>query len=960
MSGEYEGEAWRWANAEIFQIVESNVKAHIPEGCVLLDDTYNMALKIVLSGGDGVTFTPSVSEQGIISWTNDGGLPNPEPRNIRGPRGEQGPQGEVGPQGPRGQMGLRGQIGPKGDKGDKGDTGATPVLDVTASVDENVGNPMVVVESFGPAEHRTFDFQFKNLKGQKGETGATGPQGPQGQQGEPGNYTKPASGIPLSDLNGNVASGIVYDVTANNSGATFASLSALLSSGSLSTLIPTDVRKGGMQIRFVCSSDNRYVQYMYNGTSTAVPDFTNVSNWEKLNLEDEVNQLSEEVDNQEIEVDALADYTGVRRFYVNAIGSGWTFVTLSTPIAAGTIIMGAYINGNLYSGSIFFKDSNGNQVNVPQAQLPYTTAVELDTVTVGQSGDMAVLCEAHSGGEIDTRLLKIEGFLPNSKNCIIADGIGQSKPNFTQSNNRVYLDLGQHPCLFIGKNNYDLYSLVGDSDLYRKIEIYNASSSLIKLIFNTSTYAFRCEPYYSANVGDNDVIIASLKLNASGDTILSYSCQFDYLINGKRPGDIGKNVKNFGFVGGTAGAKPNFFINDVGTYLDFGGDPVFFIGENYYTLSSLIGDSDLYRKIRIYNASSSAIKLIFNTGNYSFRCEPYYRVLEDGDIIIASFRMDSSGKNIIGYDCPFEYTIDGLSPDSIIPAGFIEYDGEPIRLKVKYKETEEFTLTGLTDGVAQETGSQGMNIYDDRYMFLGFASAGSGDNFKPAKIMVIDLLSRSVLGTFTINATEPCHVNSVNIGEKYDNSDTFPLIYVTDCSLSYGGSCRVLRFANDLSTMTEVQKITYGGSSYFQPEGQANVRILEWFIDGNYIYAHGSKTGKTYEDGDDDFCKFALPDPTDGDVTLLDTDIIEHFEIAFRNVGQQFSVFAGRLFVLLGYGDNRFPAEIRVYDLYTHTMLSRVNLGNSTFEPEGMGVWGNRLLIDNGAYNPHFYSFLFE
>lgn len=291
MSGEYEDEAWRWANAEIFQIVESNVKAHIPEGCVLLDDTYNMALKIVLSGGDGITFTPSVSEQGIISWTNDGGLPNPEPRNIRGPRGEQGPQGEVGPQGPRGQMGLRGQIGPKGDKGDKGDTGATPVLDVTASVDENVGNPMVVVESFGPAEYRTFDFQFKNLKGQKGETGATGPQGPQGQQGEPGNYTKPASGIPLSDLNGNVASGIVYDVTANNSGATFASLSALLSSGSLSTLIPTSVRKGGMQIRFVCSSDNKYVQYFLTKNQWSASE----TDWEKINLEDEIGQLTSKI-----------------------------------------------------------------------------------------------------------------------------------------------------------------------------------------------------------------------------------------------------------------------------------------------------------------------------------------------------------------------------------------------------------------------------------------------------------------------------------------------------------------------------------------------------------------------------------------------------------------------------------------------------------------------------------------
>lgn len=29
-------------------------------------------------GEDGATFTPSVSEQGIISWTNDKDLPNPE------------------------------------------------------------------------------------------------------------------------------------------------------------------------------------------------------------------------------------------------------------------------------------------------------------------------------------------------------------------------------------------------------------------------------------------------------------------------------------------------------------------------------------------------------------------------------------------------------------------------------------------------------------------------------------------------------------------------------------------------------------------------------------------------------------------------------------------------------------------------------------------------------------------
>ena len=41
-------------------------------------------------GEDGATFTPAVSEDGVLSWTNDGGLPNPEPVNIKGPPGEGG------------------------------------------------------------------------------------------------------------------------------------------------------------------------------------------------------------------------------------------------------------------------------------------------------------------------------------------------------------------------------------------------------------------------------------------------------------------------------------------------------------------------------------------------------------------------------------------------------------------------------------------------------------------------------------------------------------------------------------------------------------------------------------------------------------------------------------------------------------------------------------------------------
>ena len=43
----------------------------------------------------------------------------------------------------------------------------------------------------------------------------------------------------------------IYDVSYHNSGTTFESLSVLLSAENLSTLIPSEIRCGGMTIRFI-------------------------------------------------------------------------------------------------------------------------------------------------------------------------------------------------------------------------------------------------------------------------------------------------------------------------------------------------------------------------------------------------------------------------------------------------------------------------------------------------------------------------------------------------------------------------------------------------------------------------------------------------------------------------------------------------------------------------------------
>ena len=67
------------------------------------------------AGKDGVTYTPSMSDGGDLSWTNDGGKANPQTVNLKGPKGDTGARGPAGAD------------GAKGDTGPAGADGKTPV-----------------------------------------------------------------------------------------------------------------------------------------------------------------------------------------------------------------------------------------------------------------------------------------------------------------------------------------------------------------------------------------------------------------------------------------------------------------------------------------------------------------------------------------------------------------------------------------------------------------------------------------------------------------------------------------------------------------------------------------------------------------------------------------------------------------------------------------------------------------
>ena len=95
----------------------------------------------------------------------------------------------IGPQGPKGDTGdtgPKGDAGETGPKGETGATGATPVISMTATVDQTTGTPSVSVSKSGSDEAPSFNLAITGIKGEKGDKGDTGDQGPQGDTGPQG------------------------------------------------------------------------------------------------------------------------------------------------------------------------------------------------------------------------------------------------------------------------------------------------------------------------------------------------------------------------------------------------------------------------------------------------------------------------------------------------------------------------------------------------------------------------------------------------------------------------------------------------------------------------------------------------------------------------------------------------------------------------------------------------------
>lgn len=123
---------------------------------------------VVHDGQNGATFTPFVSDDGVLSWTNDRELDNPKPVNIKGKDGKNGVDGYTP---------VKGKDYFDGKNGVDGKDGYTPIKGVDYFDGKDGKNGVDGKDGYTPVKGKDY------FDGSPGKNGADGQPGKDGTDG---------------------------------------------------------------------------------------------------------------------------------------------------------------------------------------------------------------------------------------------------------------------------------------------------------------------------------------------------------------------------------------------------------------------------------------------------------------------------------------------------------------------------------------------------------------------------------------------------------------------------------------------------------------------------------------------------------------------------------------------------------------------------------------------------------
>jgi len=221
------------------------------------------------------------------------------------------------------------------------------------------------------------------------------------------------------------------------------------------------------------------------------------------------------------------------------------------------------------------------------------------------------------------------------------------------------------------------------------------------------------------------------------------------------------------------------------------------------------------------------------------------------------------------------------------------------------------------------------------------------------------------------------HCNQSTFGTfKYDESDPFPLLYISQRAPSSTGRCfvtvfRLLPTMNSAGTeynilkMEQVQTIYLPKSTFSNAMGNAN-----FTIDPQTGYCYTYSRNNTTSASNYLNCrisKFAPVKLSAEEVYLNDADILDSYEIFELNSTKNISamnmqggfIWNNKLYISQGYPSCNF-IYLRIVDLKNRKLINDIDLLGDGFpiEPEGFFRYGNDVMMScNGS---PIYKFYFE
>lgn len=283
------------------------------------------------------------------------------------------------------------------------------------------------------------------------------------------------------------------------------------------------------------------------------------------------------------------------------------------------------------------------------------------------------------------------------------------------------------------------------------------------------------------------------------------------------------------------------------------------------------------------------------------------------------------------------------------------YQGQRIDLGTKYALSVIGRMTDYGTPSAQ-INAQGMAVYGNRYLIQGSNKVSVGTHF-----IIIDLQEKT-LNTIlfeSLPSGQGFHMNNINLGGKYDDNDTLPLVYCSECYNEK--SCKVVRFSNTFDSFTIIQTIKYSGDVIQEQN------YMDWILDSNNnkIYAFKDSNNGL------DLYGFNLPTLDNANVVLGDADIIETIRIPNISgktlLTQGGTIINGKLWTAFGSDTTTYPGHLVISDLKLQQMVSFVDL-SGLGECEAVSVYEKGILLccasgglnANSLSNPAYVYMIFN